>query len=58
MNFHEFTEIVAQLEGKKVSLNIAQVKEVISITFKTLRKMPLEDVLDILKYDPEKEVNK
>ena len=47
MNKNEFAKLVTLREKKKVQVNIAQIKEILSIVFDELRKM--EDV-EIIKF--------
>ena len=49
MNMNKFAKEITLQEGKKKSLSIAQVKEVITLTLKKLAGMPAEDVFVILK---------
>ena len=48
-NLNEFARQITLKEGKKKSISIAQVKEVIKITFTELSRMDEEDVLRIVK---------
>jgi predicted DNA-binding antitoxin AbrB/MazE fold protein len=49
MNLNEFARRVTLAEGGRVSLSIAQVKEVMRIIFRMMARMPLEKVSRILR---------
>jgi hypothetical protein len=49
MNLNDLAVKITKEEGKKISLPIGQVKEVMKITFKNLAKMTLAEVADLLK---------
>ena len=49
MNLNDFAKEITLKEGKKLSLSIAQVKEVLKITFTKLAGMPVTEVGAILK---------
>ena len=48
INLNKFAKKITDKEGKKESLSIAQVKEVMRLIFKKLAKMDALDVLRIL----------
>jgi hypothetical protein len=48
INLNDLAEAVVKLEGKKVNLSIAQVKEVIKITLEVLAKQYVGAVLELL----------
>lgn len=48
MTFNEIAVEVAKLEGKKKSISIAQIKEVLSITAKLIAKNP-KTLITLLK---------
>lgn len=48
-NLNNFAKDVTLSEGKKVSQNIGQVKEIIKLTLLKLKGMTLEEVSDLLK---------
>lgn len=39
MNFHDLTKAVSAKEGKKKSVNIAQINEIVSITLSELKNI-------------------
>jgi len=45
LNLNKLAEDVTRAEGGKKSINIGQVKEVIRLTFKKLKKYPASQVL-------------
>ena len=49
MNFAQLTEKITKLEGKKVNVNIAQVKEITKITLAILAGLSVEEFSDLLK---------
>jgi hypothetical protein len=52
MNLNDFAKEVTLIEGKAQSLSIAQVKEVLRITFTALAKLPEKELKKILaKYE-------
>jgi len=48
-NLNKMAERVAAIEGKKISLDIAQIKEVMKIVFEELAALPSTEVEEILK---------
>ncbi len=53
-NFLELTKRIAEKEGKKQEVNIAQINEVVKITLQELAKMTLQELALILgKYGNE-----
>jgi len=54
INLNEFAQKIAEKEGKKVQVNIAQIKEVLRATLVELAKLP-QDVREevILRYKEE-----
>ena len=54
MKFHELTESIAKEEGLKEQVNIAQIKEITSITLKKLAKMDIRE-LELLLADYKEE---
>jgi hypothetical protein len=48
VNLNDFAVKITQQEGKKVSLPIGQVKEVLRLVLKELKGMRLEDVARLL----------
>jgi len=50
MEFRQFTKKVAKREGKKKSLSIAQINEVVKITLQELRAMKFKAIWFVLKY--------
>ena len=52
MNFKELTETVAEREGLREALSIAQIKEVTRLVLSELANMPLSDAAKLLgKYE-------
>jgi len=49
MNLNELAREITLIEGLKKSVSIAQVKEILKITLKTLAKYDESEVLKILK---------
>ena len=49
MNFAQLTEKIVKLEGKKQSVDIAQVKEITKITLAILAGLSVEEFSDLLK---------
>ena len=49
INLNDLSVRITEAEGKKVSLPIGQVKEVIRLTLKELKNLTLEEVASILK---------
>lgn len=49
MNLNKFARDITLKEGKKINLSIAQVKEVVGITLRMIKKMTLDEVVSILK---------
>lgn len=49
MNLNDLARTVTLREGKKRSVSIAQVKEIMRILFEELSKKPFLDVWDIIK---------
>ena len=49
MNMNKLAKLVADREGKKVSVNIAQIKEVLRITLAELADADPADVLVMLR---------
>ena len=49
MNLNEMAEEVSKKEGKKISLSIAQIKEVLKIVLRILKDMEYGEVADLLK---------
>jgi len=49
MNLNEFARKVTLKEGKKQSISIAQVKEVIKISFKCLSEESDEEILKLME---------
>jgi len=49
MNLNEFARRVTLAEGGRVSVSIAQVKEIMRIVFRMLARMPREKVERIVK---------
>jgi nucleoid DNA-binding protein len=50
MNFKELTEKVAEREGGKVEINIAQIKEIVKITLQEIVKEFKEHPFDTIKF--------
>ncbi len=48
-NLNNFAKNIALQEGLKKSVNIGQIKEILSITMKLLRKLSMEEVIELLK---------
>lgn len=48
MNLNNFAKKVALIEGKKKSISIAQVKEVLKITFTELGKCSDNEILQVI----------
>ncbi len=48
MNFKELTEYIAEEEGLKEQVNIAQIKEVTKIVLKVLARMPMARATKLL----------
>lgn len=48
MNLNELAVKIASLEGKKKETDIAQIKEVLSVTFKELKKLPKQELFKTL----------
>lgn len=48
-NLNKLAKDITLAEGLKKSVSIAQVKEVMKLVFKSLKKMSLTEVMDILK---------
>ena len=48
INLNELAREVTLVEGKKESVSIAQVKEVMNILFRMLGEYPVEDVVDTI----------
>jgi hypothetical protein len=48
MKFAELTEQIAMDEGKKVAVNIAQIKEITKLTLKILADLPLSEVAKLI----------
>ena len=42
VNLNEFAQKIAEQEGKKSQVNIAQIKEILRITLSELAKLPLD----------------
>jgi predicted DNA-binding antitoxin AbrB/MazE fold protein len=49
MNLNEFARRVTLAEGGRVSVSIAQVKEIMRIIFRMMARMPMEKVVRIVK---------
>jgi hypothetical protein len=49
MNLNDLAIKITLKEGKKISLPIGQVKEVMKITFQELAKMNVVDIANLLK---------
>jgi len=49
MNLNKFAKEITLAEGKKVSLPIGQVKEVLGITLRLLKKLTIQDLMNVLK---------
>ena len=49
MNFATLTEKITRLEGKKLSVDIAQVKEITKITLAILAGLSVDEFADLLK---------
>lgn len=49
MNFAQLTEKIVKLEGKKSSVDIAQVKEITKITLAILANLSVDEFSDLLK---------
>ncbi len=48
VNLNQFSNEITLEEGKKISISVAQVKEVLRITFKKLGKMSFREVIQLL----------
>lgn len=49
VNLNTFAKDITLAEGKKLNLNIAQVKEVIKLTLEQLKKLTLGELTELLK---------
>mgnify|MGYP003577346930 CR=1 FL=1 len=49
MKFTELTEQIAMKEGRKASVNIAQIKEITKLTLDILADLPLHEVAKLLE---------
>ncbi len=49
INLNQLASEVTLAEGKKISLNVGQVKEVMKIVFSRLAKMNVLEIAEILK---------
>ena len=49
MNLNQFAKEITLAEGKKQSLSIAQVKEVIKLVLAKLSQMTLAEIVNLLK---------
>ena len=48
INFHKLSQEIAKEEGKKEEVNIAQIKEILSITCKKLSKYHYSSVMEFI----------
>jgi len=49
MNLNELARRVAKMEGKRIQVSIAQIKEIMRVLFSILAKEDEEEVLKILR---------
>lgn len=49
MNLNELAESITEQEGKKVSVSIAQVKEILRLILKYIKSLSVEELSALLK---------
>jgi hypothetical protein len=49
VNLNKLSHDITESEGLKKNTNIAQVKEVMKLVFKAMKKMTIEDIMGIMK---------
>jgi hypothetical protein len=49
MNLNDFAKRITEREGLKKSLSIAQVKEVLKIVLQEFKKIPLKELVTMIK---------
>jgi hypothetical protein len=49
MNMNKLAKIVSETEGKKKSVDIAQIKEIINITFQELSQYPDKEIIETIR---------
>lgn len=49
VNLNKLAKEIAEEEGLKVSVNIAQIKEIQRIVIEKLKEMPFTDVIELLR---------
>jgi len=48
MNMNDWAVEITKREGKKISVSVAQVKEILRIILRDLKNMPLKDIVSLL----------